>query len=328
MAMNLLNIQPHVVSKDLSGYITLIYGPAKCGKTTFGSKMPGHLLLAFERGYNCLPGVMAQDILTWSDMKQVLRELKKPEVKAVFKSIIVDTVDLAADMCQKYMCNQLDIENIGDGGWSVNGWDKYKKEFSDTFRTLTQLGYAVVFISHDKEKTIKPQYGNEYQQIGSSMQSSAYAIIENMADIIGYAHPKVMADGNAKVVLTLRSFDNSIRCGGRFKYIAPEIDFTYDALTKALNEAIDKEASETNGKFVTEERMVAPEVKEYDYDALMDEFQTLAGKLMESGGPANGAKITQIIERYLGKGKRIIETTRDQAEFIYLIVTDIKEELL
>jgi hypothetical protein len=260
-------------------------------------------------------------------MKQVLRELKKPEVKAVFKSIIIDTADIAADYCQKYICNQLGIENIGDGGWATNGWAKYKKEFEDTFRELTKLGYAVVFISHDKEKTIKPQYGNEYQQIGSSMQSSAYTIIENMADLIGYAHSKVGSDGNSKVVLTLRSFDNSVRCGGRFKYIAPEIDFSYDALTKALNDAIDKEAAETNGKFVTEERVEAPEVKEYNYDALMEEFQDLAGKLMNAN-PANGAKISQIIERYLGKGKRIVETSHDQAELVYLIVNDIKEDLL
>lgn len=327
MAINLLEVKPHVVSKDLSGYITFIYGPAKTGKTTFGTKMPGHLILAFERGYNCLPGAMAQDIQTWGDMKQVLRELKKPQVREMFQSIIIDTVDIAADLCQKYMCNQLGIENIGDGGWATNGWAKYKKEFEDTFRALTQLGYAVVFISHDKEKTIKPQYGNEYQQIGSSMQSSAYSIIENMADIIGYAHPKVNSEGQSKVVLTLRSFDNSVRCGGRFKYIAPEIDFSYDALTKALNEAIDKEAAETNGMYVTEEKMQAPEIKEYDYDALMSEFQDLAGKVLQKDAN-NGAKISQIIERYLGKGKRIVETSRDQAEFIYLIVSDMKLELL
>ena len=83
MAINLLNIEPHKVSRDLSGYITFLYGPAKCGKTTFGTKMPGHLLLAFERGYNALPGVMAQDITSWGEMKQVMRELKKPEVKVV-----------------------------------------------------------------------------------------------------------------------------------------------------------------------------------------------------------------------------------------------------
>jgi hypothetical protein len=327
MAINLLEIKPHVVSKDLSGYISFIYGPPKTGKTTFGSKMPGHLILAFERGYNCLPGAMAQDIQTWGDMKQVLRELKKPQVREMFQSIIIDTVDIAADLCQKYMCNQLGIENIGDGGWATNGWAKYKKEFEDTFRTLTQLGYAVVFLSHDKEKTIKPQYGNEYQQIGSSMQSSAYSIIENMADIIGYAHPKVNSEGQSKVVLTLRSFDNSVRCGGRFKYIAPEIDFSYDALTKALNEAIDKEAAETNGMYVTEEKMQAPEIREYDYDALMSEFQDLAGKVLQKDAN-NSAKISQIIERYLGKGKRIVETSRDQAEFIYLIVSDMKTELL
>lgn len=327
MAINLLNIEPHKVSRDLSGYITFLYGPAKCGKTTFGTKMPGHLLLAFERGYNALPGVMAQDITSWGEMKQVMRELKKPEVKATFKSIIVDTADIAADMCQKYICNQLGIENIGDGGWTTNGWAKYKKEFEETFRTLAQLGYAVVFISHDKEKTIKPQNGTEYQQVTSSMQSSALAIIENMCDIIGYAHPKVMMDGTQRVVLTLRSGDNSVRCGCRFKYITNEIDFTYEALTKALNDAIDKEAAETNGQFVTEERLMPTILKEYDYDALMTEFQKLVGEIMAKN-QSNAPKITMIVEKYLGKNKKVSDTMPDQAELISLIVEEMKEDLL
>lgn len=189
------------------------------------------------------------------------------------------------------------------------------------------MGYAVVFLSHDKEKTIKPQNSNEYQQIGSSMQSSALSIIENMADIIGYAHPKV-TDNSSKMVLTLRSGDNSVRCGCRFKHIAPEIEFSYEALTKALNDAIDKEAQETNNQFVTDERYEAPTIKEYDYDALMNEFQSLIGPLVEANREVNGPKITQIIERYLGKGRKIVETTRDQAELVYLIVSDIKEELI
>jgi hypothetical protein len=37
MAINLLNIQPHKVSKDLSGYITYIYGAPKTGKTTLAT---------------------------------------------------------------------------------------------------------------------------------------------------------------------------------------------------------------------------------------------------------------------------------------------------
>lgn len=325
MGIDLLSLTPRAVSRDLSGYITFIYGPAKSGKTTFGSKMPGALVLAFERGYNAIPGIIAQDITTWGEMRQVMRELKKPEVKERFKSIIVDTADIAADLCQKYICSQLGIENIGDGGWATNGWAKYKKEFEDTFRTLTQLGYAVVFISHDKEKTISPQNAKEYQQIGSSMQSSALAIIENMSDIIGYAHPKV-TDQGSNMVLTLRSMDNSIRCGCRFKYIQPEIDFTYEALTKALNEAIDKEAAETNYQYVTNERVAATIVKEYDFDALMNEFKELAGQLMQIN-QSNGLKITQIVNTYLGKNKKVSEATPDQAELIHLIVTETKELL-
>lgn len=327
MAINLLSLKPNVVSRDLSGYITLLYGPPKVGKTTFGSKMPKPLLLAAEKGYSAIPGIVAQDIATWGQLKEVVRELKKPEVKEAFSSIIVDTVDLMSDFCQKYICNRLGIETMGEGGWSNNSWSAYKKEFEETFRTLAQLGYSIVFLSHDREKTIKPQNGIEYQQIGSSMQSSALAIIENMADIIGYAHIKVDENGNSRRVLTLRSLDNSVRCGSRFKYMAPEIEFSYEALTKALNDAIDKEANENNNQYVTNERKEVAPVIEYDYDALMSEFSSIAGDLMSKNQALYGPKITQIVNKYLGKGKKIADTTPEQAEFVYLIINEIKSDL-
>lgn len=328
MAINLLNLKPNVVSRDLSGYITLIYGPAKIGKTTFASKMPKPLLLAFEAGYHAIPGIIAQDITTWGEMKQVMRELKKPEVKEQFSSIVIDTCDIAADLCQKYICQQLGIENIGDGGWSTNGWAKYKKEFEETFRSLAMMGYAIVFISHDKEKTISPKQGKEYQQIGSSMQSSALSIIENMCDLISYAHLKVNPEtGESKRVLTLRSLDDSIRCGGRFANIKPEIDFSYDALTTALREAIDSEAAEHDNKFVADKVEKPSLEKTFDYNALMAEFNDLAGTLM-SKNQSNGPLISAIINKYLGKGKKIADATPEQAEFISLIIQEMREDLL
>ncbi len=328
MGINLLSIEPHKVSTDLSGYITFIYGPAKVGKTTFGSQMPDALCLAFERGYNAIPGIIAQDITSWGEMKQVVRELKKPEVRARFKSLVIDTVDIASDLCQKYLCNQLGIDNIGDGGWAVNGWAKYKKEFEETFRTLAQLGYAIVFLSHDKDKTIKLQNGFEYNQTGSSVQSSALTIIENMSDIIGYAHPKVNPDNTSSVVLTLRSRDNSVRCGCRFQYIDEEIPFSYKELEKALNKAIEKEANLHNNKYVTEERNAAIEEKIYDYESLMAKFSDLVGELMIKDSAYYQPRITQIVDKYLGKGKKVSEATIDQAEFIYLIIEEIKDELV
>ena len=329
MAINLLGLQPHKVSRDLSGYITFIYGPPKVGKTTLATQMPGALLLAFERGYNAIPGIIAQDVNTWGEMKQIFRELKKPEVQEVYKTIIVDTVDIAADLCQKYICNQLGIDNMGDGGWGTNSWSKYKKEFEDVFRGLTMMGYAVVFISHSKTGTDKDQTGKEFGYTKPTTQSSALQIIENMADIYCFARMYLGADGEEKRVLTLRSPAGSgISCGSRFKYIASEIPLNYDALTKAIGDAIDKEAKENGNKFVTNEREAAPVLKEYDFDALMAQFETMVGDLMTKDQTYYAPRITQIIEKYLGKGKKMSGVTRDQAELVYLVVTEIQDDLV
>lgn len=320
MAINLLALEPTKVSRDLSGYITYIYGPGGAGKTTLGSQAPNPLLLAFERGYNALPGVLAQDITTWSQMKEVLRELKKPEVKAAFRTIVVDTVDIASQLCEKYICNQLGIENIGDGGWATNGWAKVKREWETTFRTITMEGYALIFISHAKDKTFKPKNAPEYNQIVPSCSTAYNEIIKNMSDIMGY----ISVDG-AERKLVLRSNDGSIDCKCRFKHIAHEIPFSYDDLVKALNDAIDAEANATGNKFITNERNTIATAVEYDYDALMTEFSEVAGALMTKDQAKYGPKITAAVENYLGRGKKISETTPSQAEFVYLILQEVKE---
>ena len=43
---------------------------------------------------------------------------------------------------------------------------------------------------------------------------------------------------------------------------------------------------------------------------------------------SNAAKITQIVDKYLGKGKKVSEATPDQAELIHLVVTEMKEDLM
>ena len=325
MAINLLNIQPHKVSRDLSGYITFIYGAPKTGKTTLATQMEGCLLLAFEPGYHALPGVMAQDVVTWGEMKQVYRELKKPEVQEAYKAIIVDTIDIAADRCKKYICQQNDIEDLGDLGYG-KGWTKFKDEFNEVFRGLAQLGYAVFFIGHHKEATVTdPATGADKMIIRPSLSNATREVIAGMSDIYGYAH-QVSKDKMS--VLTLRDSSGIIECGCRFKYIDNEITMSYQNLVATIQNAIAKESEELGGKFVTDERAATPKEVNYDYDSLMKEFGELAGQLMERDSAVNGPKITAIVDKYLGKGKKISEAKPDQAEFIHLIVSEIKDTLV
>ena len=323
MAIDLLALQPHKVSRDLSGYITYIYGAPKCGKTTLAVQMEKALLVAFEPGYHALPGVMAQDVTSWAEMKQLYRQLKDPRVQEMYNCVIIDTIDIAADRCKKYICNQNGIEDLGDLGYG-KGWTKFKDEFNEVFRGLTQLGYAVFFIGHDKPESIDNPDGTKTLKIRPTLSNSTKTVIAGMADIYGYAHQKAAGEMS---VLTLRDASGMIECGCRFKYMPTEIVMSYKNLVNALNDAIDKEAAETAGQFVTNERIVAPTAVTYDYDALMAEFQDLVGTLM-SKGTTNGPKITAIVEKYLGKGKKVSDSTPEQAEFIHLIVSDIKADLM
>lgn len=322
MGINLLELQPHKVSRDLSGYFTYLYGPGGSGKTTFAASAPKPLIIAFERGYNALPGVFAQDVNTWGEMKQVLRELKKPEVKERFSTIAIDTVDLASVACEKYMCNQLGIENIGDGGWSTNGWKKVKTEWEQTFKEVAMLGYAIVFISHAKDKTFTRKDGSTYNQIAPSCSTAYNEIIKNMVDLMGYID---VDQGERKLIL--RSADGTIDCKSRFRCIEPIIPFSYQSLVDALNKAIDIEANETGNMFITTERQEITEVVEYNYEELITRFQTLVGELMNKNSTFYGPRITQIVDKYLGKGKKVSDTTIEQAEFIYLIISEIEDTL-
>jgi len=75
------------------------------------------LLIAFEKGYNAIPGIIAQPVNNWSEFKKVLRQLKDEKVREKFETIILDTVDIAYDYVNKYIC--ANAKRV-DGGFGVD----------------------------------------------------------------------------------------------------------------------------------------------------------------------------------------------------------------
>lgn len=263
---------------------------------------------------------MAQDVTSWSEMRQVYRELKKPEVKEVYNSIIIDTVDIAADYCKKYVCDQNDIDDLTDLDYG-KGWTKFKDEFNEIFRGLTQLGYSVFFIGHDKEVVEDPK-GTKRTVYRPSLSTSVRTVITGMADIYAYAHQKAKGE---PTVLTLRDPSGLYDCGCRFKYIPDEIIMSYDNLVHAISSAIDKEAAEHGNKFVSNEKTNSiPTAKVYDFEAMKNEFKTTVATLMQQN-QSNAVKITNIVEKYLGKGKKVGDCTPTQCEQLELINLDLSD---
>lgn len=89
----------------------------KTGKSTFGSKLPRSLFLQFEQGTNALDGIRGVPMLKWTDMKQVLRQLRDPRAQEMYDSIVVDTVGIAWSLCENYICSQNGVSQINEIPW-------------------------------------------------------------------------------------------------------------------------------------------------------------------------------------------------------------------
>lgn len=335
--INLLDITPHQVSRNMRGYSVFFYGEPKSGKTTTASKFPKHLILAFEKGYSAIPGAMAQPINSWSEFRKVLRQLKDEKVQEKFETIIIDTADIAYDYCEKYICANNNVDTIGDIGYG-KGYTMVGKEFDEALRSIVQMNYGLVLISHSQDKTFTDENGKEFNQIIPTLGTRPRNIVSRMCDIIGYSRAVQDGEGNTSTKLFMRGTPRYV-AGSRFKYTPDYIDFTYTDLVKAISDAIDKQMAEDGAEFFTEEQnnLYVDTVKDLDFDELMKEFSNIIANIPGSSDVSaeteEGIKfrdywqprITQTIESYLGKGKKMKDVTRDQVEAVDLIISDLKD---
>ena len=332
MAIDLLNITPHQVSRDMRGYTVFLYGEPKSGKTTTATKFPRHLLLAFEKGYNAIPGAMAQPINSWAEFKRVLRQLKDDKVKEMYETIIIDTVDIAYNYCEKYICanaprgdGSFGVDSIGDIPYG-KGYTLVAQEFDESLRTIAQLDYGLVMISHATDKVFKNEAGAEYNRIVPTLDKRAKNIVSRMVDLYGYS--RIVTDDNGEDVTKLFLRGTSrYEAGSRFKYTPDYIDFNYNALVNAIGEAIDKQAEEDGTQYFTDDRqnLYQDTTQELDFDSLMDNFNFYVNEIMEKNGDSDDAvaRITQIVDKYLGKGNKVGNMSRDQVEALSLIVDEL-----
>lgn len=350
MAIDLLSIQPHQVSRDMRGYSVFFYGDAKTGKTTNATKFPRHLLVAFEKGYNAIPGAMAQPINNWSEFKQLLKQLKNPQVKEKFETIIVDTADIAYDYCEKYICSNakradggFGVDSIADIGYG-KGYGMLSKEFDEALRSIVQMDYGLVIISHATDKTFTDEQGHEFNQIVPTLDKRARNIVSRMADIIGYARTITDDKGNSSTKLFMRGTQRYV-AGSRFKYTPNYIDFDYQNLVKAICDAIDKQISEDGTEYFTDtkQNLYVDTTAELNFDELMDKFNSLIASIpgfMEANADDTSQneleiaekfrsfwapRIGQITDKYLGKGNKVGNCSREQVEALSLIVEDLDE---
>lgn len=328
--LNLKELQPNKVSKDISSYTTLLFGMPKIGKSRLAAEFPKPIFFATEPTQTSIPGAYIVPVTKWSELKQYIRQLKDEELKNTFLTVVIDTVDLCSSYAEKYICQREGVESIKDISWG-EGYKMVENEFRDTLFSIRQAGYGLVLISHVMSKTFTREDGTEYNEnVPALPDKRTRGVVENLANIYAYAHMVKVGDKYERV-LTLRAADPTTPAGSHFKYLPDQVPLSFDALQKALSEAIDKEEQEVGKEYFVDEKTALVTEEELDFNELMAEFDELVTKLREVTGGSFGVtwapRIADTVAKYLGKGKKITECTKDQVDMVNLIVQDLKEQV-
>ena len=318
MAIDILAIQPQVISRDLRSKYLLLAGAPKIGKTEFCTMAPDALVLAFEIGTNARPGAMIQKIDTWSTFKLVLRQLEKPEAKAKYSTICIDTVAIAYDLCEQFICAQNGVQKIGDIPYG-GGYAALSKEFDSSLRKITMMGYGLIMTCHLKESSDE---NGEITGYKPDLNNRCLKIVNGLVDIIGVITQTWDENGESHRWIQTRSTP-TIVAGSRYKYLAPRIPFGYNEFLEALSQAIDKE--QENGAVVTDTAPVDT-FEKLDYKAIRAEASELWTALVEKD-PENAPIILKKVEMIFGRPMKLSEITEDQVDLFNLAVLDMREML-
>ena len=337
MALDLLSIQPHRVKSGVQGKMFFMYGSAKTGKTTTACQFSKPLLLAFEPGYNLIDNISAVSVTSWLDMKNYAKQLKKDEVRAMYDTLIIDTVGLMWGLCEKFIKTQKDIEDLTDLAYG-KGYRAVKDEFQDIINALGQMGYTLVFIAHAENKEYQDSLGVTHKGITPALDKRPKEIISGLVDVFMFVCQEPDANGKNKPVAFLRggTYGNiEIEAGSRYGEGLPvKIDWSYEELVKAVQSADEAMLSSgisisTDNKTILEmTKEETEEIEKRTFAEVYKETTATLNKLKEriaKGEEELIAKMTQTIETYLGAGKKITEATPAQQELVEAALAELKK---
>ena len=175
---------------------------------------------------------MAMPVNSWREFRSYLVDLKDEDTKEMYKTIVIDTADIAYDYCCEYICNQEGKDNVADIPYG-KGYQLVMREFDKCIRKILQMDYGLVLISHSQDVTLKDQKGEEYQQMMPTLDKRGRLVCERTCDIIGLTRPVTEADGRVVTKMFMRETPRFV-AGSRFRYTPDVIDLSYDNLVNGI----------------------------------------------------------------------------------------------
>lgn len=173
----------------------VIYGPEGIGKSTFASKFPDPVFIDTEGSTNDMDVARLPRPTSWIMLLEELQYVEKNP--GVCKTLVIDTIDWAEQLCVEHICAKHNKSGIEDFGYG-NGYVYTKEEFGRFLNKLTDVietGVNVVLTAHAQlRKFEQPDEMGAYDRwelkLGKKTQSQTSPLVKEWADMLLFCNYK------------------------------------------------------------------------------------------------------------------------------------------
>lgn len=257
----------------------VIYGAEGIGKSTLASKATDPLFIDLEGGTAQLDIARVEPPVTWEALIALIKEVAGSP--GICKTLVIDTVDWAEQLCIKHIChkyNQPSIESFGYG----KGYVVLQEEFKVLLDALDQViaaGINVIMLAHAKmRKQELPDEAGAFDRWELKLTKQVAPMIKEYADALLFANYKtyvVSTDSNSKkaqggkrVIYTSHHpcWDAKNRFG-----LSDEVPMSYDSIAQLFSDTSHSVAETPHDKLyelMNEARVTSEEVEQVIKDNL------------------------------------------------------------
>jgi hypothetical protein len=243
----------------------VIHGVHGVGKTSFAAQAPSPVFIRTEDGLGRLSVPAFPIAKSYGD---VLDAIKALHGEHAHKTAVLDSVDWLEPLVWERTCFEKGkpgggIEDFGYGKGYTYADDFWREFLNELTRLRDERGMSVILIAHTEIRNFKSPDSEPYDRYMLKLHKRASALIDEWADIIGFAKYEVFTEQtdvgfNKKVTRGVGTGQRLLALEERPAYDAknryglpPEIPLQWVELKKALKAAFTSAAAP-----VTEEEPV------------------------------------------------------------------------
>lgn len=176
----------------------IVYGPEGIGKSTFASRFPEPLFIDTEGSTKEMDVARTPVPSSWEMLLEQIAYVKQhPDI---CRTLVIDTLDWAEQMCVKNICDKYGKSGIEDFGYG-NGYVYAKEELGKFLNRLDEIvkaGIHVVLTAHAQmRKFEQPDEIGAYDRwelkLGKKTTSQTAPLVKEWADMVLFANYKTFS---------------------------------------------------------------------------------------------------------------------------------------